>query len=83
MFNEWLWSSGGIVLNAVICVFYGTATIHIMKTIRRDDAILGMVRTCPGCSEEWPLDAEFWNKGPKRSLDGFDARCRACSSERD
>ncbi len=38
------------------------------------DEVLGPVRWCSGCDEEWPADAEFWP-------DGAD-RCRACSLER-
>lgn len=47
--------------------------------LERDDPILGRVRLCRGCDEEWPLDTEFWYQQGGRVL----GRCRACWSERE
>ncbi len=51
---------------------------------RRDDPILGPVKVCTGCGEEWPTDTEFWYvqrlKPDKPSR--LYAKCRACWSER-
>lgn len=38
----------------------------------RWDDVLGWVRLCPGCGEEWPDDREFYRGRGK---------CRACASE--
>lgn len=38
------------------------------------DEILGEVKVCPGCSDEWPDDPEFFAPG--------DRLCRACRWER-
>lgn len=54
-----------------------------MSTLERIDPILGLVRLCRGCGEEWPADTEFFyfaadRHGKLRVL----GRCRACWSER-
>lgn len=51
---------------------------------RRDDPLLGPVKVCTGCGEEWPTDAEFWyvqRLKPGRESRLY-AKCRACWSER-
>jgi hypothetical protein len=45
----------------------------------REDPILGVVRLCGRCEEEWPLDSEFWYFKRGGSVMG---PCRACWSER-
>lgn len=45
----------------------------------RQDPILGLVRLCRGCGEEWPKDEEFWYFDRDGRVLG---RCRACWSER-
>lgn len=49
---------------------------HGLRILERNDTILGRVRLCTRCGEDWPLDGEFWY---------FDRRqcnvvgpCRAC-----
>lgn len=64
---------------------------------QRTDPILGPVKVCTGCGEEWPLDPEFYyvhkvRPGTyvragrtyirSRSWDRFYAKCRACWSDR-
>lgn len=53
------------------------------RFLERDDTILGRVRLCRRCNEDWPLDSEFWffqtRNGTVRVL-GY---CKACWSERD
>lgn len=55
-----------------------------MKNLKgwRDDPILGVVKICRECKEEWPVDPEFYGKtGP--ALKGWlKAVCRACIAER-
>ncbi len=46
--------------------------------LERDDPILGRVRLCRGCGEDWPLDTTFWYAQGDRPM----GRCRACWSER-
>jgi hypothetical protein len=43
----------------------------LTSKFERRDPILGIVRLCSGCEEEWPVDDEFY-----RPLD--DTLCRAC-----
>ena len=43
----------------------------------QDDAELGRLRYCAGCSEWWPLDGDFWYREPRRP---FALHCRACKA---
>jgi hypothetical protein len=54
-----------------------------MSALVREDDVLGTVRLCRGCGEEWPLDDEFWyfhqdRHGKTRVM----GRCKACWSDR-
>lgn len=64
---------------------------------RRTDPVLGPVKVCTGCGEEWPLDPEFfyvhtvrpgtYRRGGReyvrtRSWTRFYAKCRACWADR-
>lgn len=64
---------------------------------QRIDPILGPVKVCTGCGEEWPLDPEFYyvhtvkpgvirDRGRTyvrdRSWQRYYAKCRACWSDR-
>ena len=46
--------------------------------LERVDPILGLVRLCRGCGEEWPVDDEFFFFQRGRVM----GRCKACWSER-
>ncbi len=52
-----------------------------VTTDLRDDPILGPVRLCPTCSEEWPFDDEFWHMRDGRLSPSWPRRCRACCSD--
>ena len=45
----------------------------------RIDDILGLVRLCRRCGEEWPVDDTFWFFDRKGKVLGH---CKACWSER-
>lgn len=47
----------------------------------RDDPVLGRVRLCPGCGDEWPFDDEFWHMRNGRLDGNRPARCRACCAD--
>ena len=49
---------------------------------RRDDPLLGPVKVCTSCGEEWPLDTEFFYQQRVGENRRFYAKCRACWSER-
>ena len=41
----------------------------------------GGERWCPGCSEWWPADTEFWHLASSKQM-GLQTYCRACMSDR-
>lgn len=47
--------------------------------LNREDPELGRVRLCRKCSEEWPLDTEFWYFDRRGYVMGY---CRACWADR-
>ena len=49
----------------------------------RDDPILGNVRLCNRCREEWPVDDDFWYFQVRRGKRQVMGHCKACWSERD
>lgn len=51
---------------------------HGLRVNERDDTILGRVRLCTTCKEDWPLDEEFWYFDRKGKVLG---RCKACWSD--
>ena len=57
-----------------------------MTPRERVDPLLGLVRWCARCGEEWPLDEEFWyfERCRHRTDHGQDVlgHCKACWSER-
>lgn len=44
-----------------------------------EDEVLGTLRHCSRCSEDWPLDEEFFYFTARGQVIGH---CRACQSER-
>lgn len=47
----------------------------------RDDDLLGPVRLCVGCDEEWPWDPEFWHLRGGRFNTSYPHRCIACCAD--
>ena len=47
----------------------------------RDDPLLGRVRLCSACGDEWPFDAEFWHMRDGGLSPAWPARCIACCAE--
>lgn len=39
-----------------------------------------MIKTCPKCSNQYPLTPEFWHKN-KSTKDGYQGYCKECSKE--
>ncbi len=52
---------------------------RLSSWLDRLDPVLGVVRLCRGCGEEWPKDGEFWFLKADGKVLG---RCKACWSER-
>lgn len=48
----------------------------------RPDPILGDVRRCRVCSEEWPLTSEFYERMGQQRGRRLMSTCRACRAER-
>lgn len=48
---------------------------HGLRILERTDTILGRVRFCNWCKEDWPLDEEFWYFDREGKVQG---RCKAC-----
>jgi hypothetical protein len=46
-----------------------------LRILERTDTILGRVRLCTTCKEDWPVDEEFWYFDRDGRVMG---RCRAC-----
>jgi hypothetical protein len=46
-----------------------------LSVLERRDTILGIVRHCNTCGEDWPRDEEFWYFDRNGRVQG---RCRAC-----
>lgn len=49
-----------------------------LRVNERTDTILGRVRVCRRCKEDWPLDRDFWYFDRNGRVVGH---CRACWSE--
>lgn len=47
----------------------------------RLDPVLGRVKQCPRCREDWPLDEEFYTRVPSAGPDRWRYYCRACDVE--
>lgn len=47
----------------------------------REDELLGRVRECPQCKEEWPWDSEFWHISDGEFHGAWPHRCIACCAD--
>lgn len=50
-----------------------------MSVLERIDPVLGKVRLCTCCDEEWPRDPEFWYFESNGKILSW---CRACYADR-